>query len=188
MLNDISQISARRETVIYALDESHFSNRPYLVRGWFKKGERFRIQTPGKRESLTCFGGLNLKTRKFYWKKSAKSGSDAFLSFLSQLRQKDPGKQVVIILDNVSIHKSGKVKRYLKRHPDIHLFYLPTYSPEYNPVELFWKWIKPKAYGFLSFGGIQELMSGFGKLVRKYNCGKYYNPIKFNLKTYKKIL
>jgi len=47
----------------------------------------------------------------------------------------------------------------LKRHQNIYLFYLLTYSPEYNPVELFWKWIKPKIYGFSAIGDIAELVS-----------------------------
>jgi hypothetical protein len=49
------------------------------------------------------------------------------------------------------------------------LFYLPTYSPEYNPVELFWKWLKPKVYGFSAFGGIKELVDRFRKYVWHYN-------------------
>ena len=144
--------------------------------------------TPKKRESLTCFGCLNIRTQKFYWKKSMKSGSESFLWFLTQLRQKTPEKQIVIILDNASIHKSKKVKRFLKRHTNIHLLYLPTYSPEYNPVELFWKWLKPKVYGFSAFGGISELISRFRKLIWHYNRGKLNNPIKFNLMAYETIL
>ena len=35
---------------------------------------------------------------------------------------------------------------------------LPTYYPEYHPVEFFWKWIKPKVYGFSALGGIAELI------------------------------
>jgi len=49
---------------------------------------------------------------------------------------------------------------------------LPTYSPEYNPVELFGKWIKPKVYGFLALGGIEELISRFRKLVWYYKQWK----------------
>lgn len=165
-----------------------FRLSPVPFRAGLKKGERHRIQTPRKREGLTCSGCLNLRSQKFYWKKSVKSGSVPFLSFLTQLRQKDPEKQIIIIPDNSSIHKSGKVKRYLERHKNIHLFHLPPYSPEYNPVELFRKWIKPKVYGFSASGGISELISGFGKLVRNYNNGKHYRPIKFNFKVYKKIL
>lgn len=165
-----------------------FRQNPTLYKVGLKKGGRHRIQTPKRRESLTYFGCLNLRTQKFYWKKSKKSGSDSFIWFLTQLRQKTPEKQIAIILDNASIHKSGKVKKYLKRHPRIRLFYLPTYAPEYNPVELFWKWIKPKVYGFSAFGGISELIERFRKLVWHYNRGKLHRPIKFNFKAYKLLL
>ncbi len=37
MVEEIKDIISRGETEIYALDESHFSTEPYLVRGWFKK-------------------------------------------------------------------------------------------------------------------------------------------------------
>jgi transposase len=104
------------------------------------------------------------------------------------LRQRNPGKEIVIILDNASIHKSKKVKKYLERHPSIHLFYLPTYSPEYNPVELFWKWIKPKVYGFAPLGGIQELVRRFRKYVWHYNNEFMINPINLNFEAYKDLL
>jgi len=119
---------------------------------WFKvglkKGGRHKIATNYRRESLTFFGCLNLVTQKFYWKKSKPSDSKYFLQFLTQLNQRTSNKQIVIILDNASIHRSKKTKEFLRRHKNIHLFYLPPYSPEYNPVEMFWRWIKPKVYGF----------------------------------------
>lgn len=159
---------------------------------WFrvglKKGGRHRIPTSRKRESLTFFGCLNLTTQKFYWKKSKKSDSSAFIWFLTQLCQRTPDQQIVIILDNASIHKSRKVKNYLKRHTNIHLFSLPTYSPEYNPVELFWKWIKPKVYGFSAVGGIEELVSRFRKIVWHYNNNRIPNRIRFNLEAYSDFL
>ncbi|MCK5488214.1 MAG: IS630 family transposase [Desulfobacterales bacterium] len=37
MMEEIKAIISKGETEIYALDESHFSTEPYLVRGWFKK-------------------------------------------------------------------------------------------------------------------------------------------------------
>jgi len=37
IINDIKQLMSKKETVIYALDEAHFSTEPYLVQGWFKK-------------------------------------------------------------------------------------------------------------------------------------------------------
>jgi len=37
MITEISQLTSCKDTVVYALDEAHFSNEPYLVQGWFKK-------------------------------------------------------------------------------------------------------------------------------------------------------
>jgi len=104
------------------------------------------------------------------------------------MQQRTPGKQIVIILDNASIHRSKKTKKYLERHKNIHLFYLPPYSPEYNPVEIFWRWIKPKVYGFTALGGIEELISRFRKFVWNYNEKRLVNPIRFEIETYADIL
>jgi transposase len=68
------------------------------------------------------------------------------------------------------------------------LFYLPAYCPEYNPVELFWKWIKPKVYGFSALGGIHELIKRFRKYVWHYNNKRMANPIKFKLQAYEALL
>jgi transposase len=103
---------------------------------------------------------------------------------LTQLNQRTPDKQIAIILDNASIHRSKKTRLYLQRHKNIHLFYLPPYSPEYNPVEMFWRWIKPKVYGFTALGGLNELVSRFRKQVWHYNEKTLPNPIKFNFKAY----
>ena len=134
------------------------------------------------------FGCLNLKKRKFYWKKSKCGDSKAFISFLTQLRQCFAGKELIIILDNYSIHKSRKVERYIKRFPFIHLFNLPTYSPEYNPVERIWGWVKPKVYGSSSVGGLDELVKRFRKIVWNFNEKKLVKPINLKLEAYELLL
>ena len=46
------------------------------------------------------------------------------------------GKKVYLILDNLRVHHSKKVSEWLDHHTqEIRLFYLPPYSPEYNPDE-----------------------------------------------------
>jgi transposase len=104
------------------------------------------------------------------------------------LRQCFAGKELVVILDNYSTHKSKKVARYVKRFPMIHLFYLPPYSPEYNPVERIWGWIKPKVYGFSAVGDIDELLKRFRKLVWHFNERSLVKPINLKLEAFKAIL
>jgi len=93
-----------------------------------KKSGRLRIPCPIKRERLTFFDCLNLQTKKFYWEKIEKVDSDIFIWFLTQLRQRFTGKDIVIILDNSSIHKSKKVCEYLNRFPHIHLFFSNVFT------------------------------------------------------------
>jgi transposase len=49
----------------------------------------------------------------------------------------DVKKKVFLILDNLRVHHSKKVRAWLEKYKDrIEIFYLPPYSPEYNPDEL----------------------------------------------------
>ena len=69
-----------------------------------------------------------------------------FLDFIKRVDQKYDSnvKQIFLILDNVSIHKSNKVKETLARHhhPRIQIVFLPTTrSPELNLIEVRWIWM-----------------------------------------------
>jgi transposase len=61
--------------------------------------------------------------------------SDKLIEFLEALI-KDAVKKVFLILDNLRVHHSKPVKKWVGEHKDkIELFYLPSYSPELNPEE-----------------------------------------------------
>jgi len=107
-------------------------------------------------------GGYNLEKKRFYWKSAQRGNGNVFIAFLNQLRLQFPKRKLCIILDNVSYHKSLLVKKYLSRHSEIVLIYLPPYSPEYNPVERIWKWFKKKVSEFGSVSkGIKEIIGRF---------------------------
>ena len=61
--------------------------------------------------------------------------ADLFLDFLRRLI-KDAGRKVVLIVDDLKVHKAGKVQAWVASHAhEIALFYLPAYAPEHNPDE-----------------------------------------------------
>jgi transposase len=78
--------------------------------------------------------------------------------FLHQLHQSWPDKKLIIILDNESMHKSKEVQKIIKKHGWVALFYLPPYSPEYNPIERFWHWLKQKVKINLAFSRGQNYL------------------------------
>jgi transposase len=68
-------------------------------------------------------------------------------------------RPLVVVLDNASTHVSTvfKAHRALLAQVDIHLFYLPTYSPHLNPLELLWRQIKYEDIPVRSYRTIETL-------------------------------
>ncbi len=61
--------------------------------------------------------------------------------FLHKIQESNPGKQIVLILDNF---KSHRAKHTIETADEIglELIFLPPYSPDLNPIEFIWKSIK----------------------------------------------
>ncbi len=69
-------------------------------------------------------------------------------------------RPLVVILDNASAHVSARVKgqRDLLAAADIHLFYLPTYSPHLNPIEALWRQLKYQDIPIRSYRTLDALL------------------------------
>jgi transposase len=95
-----------------------------------------------------------------------------FLDFVNRVDQKyDDGiKQIFLILDNVSVHKSNKVKQTIaKCHPRIHLVFLPTRSPELNLIEVRWLWMHRQAVNNSTFENEQDIGKAVSDWTNDYN-------------------
>jgi len=92
------------------------------------------LASPKKRESCTIFGAYVPGKDAFYWKSAKRGNSSVFKSFLYQLKAHAKEKILAVILDNATLHKSQIVRNFLESNQKIKLFFLPPYSPEYNPT------------------------------------------------------
>ena len=95
-----------------------------------------------------------------------------FLDFIKRvdLKYDDSIKQIFLVLDNVSIHKSNKVKQTIARyHPRIQLVFLPTRSPELNLIEVRWLWMHRKAINNSTFKGEQDIGKAVSYWTYDYN-------------------
>jgi hypothetical protein len=80
-----------------------------------------------------------LQSQCVYWKQAAKGNAGTFIAFLHLLHQSFPDQLLVLILDHCSIHQSQKVKAFVAKTRWLGLEHLAPYSPEYNPIERFWR-------------------------------------------------
>jgi len=111
-----------------------------------------------------------------------------FRLFLHQLHVHAAGKTLVLILDNASVHQAKATRAFVEKYPDVKIFFLPTYSPEYNPTEQIWKWIKPLVHAAKTIGGgIKELISRFRKILHAKINNRLAKPPKIGVGIWKSI-
>jgi len=96
-----------------------------------------------------------------------------FLDFIKRVERKydDNGmKQIFLVLDNATIHKSKIVKETLARYyPRIHLVFLPTRSPELNLIEVRWSWLHRQAINNSTFENEREIGKAVSEWTTDYN-------------------
>jgi DDE superfamily endonuclease len=55
---------------------------------------------------------------------------------MAKVEVRDAGRKVILIVDNLKVHKAGKVQAWVESHAhEIELCYLPAYAPDHNPSE-----------------------------------------------------
>ena len=89
--------------------------------------------------------------------------ADAFVQFLKAMQRHMTGR-MILILDNLRVHKSRIVNEYLKAQKQwLSVEFLPPYAPELNPVEYLWSSRKRKSFSNASIRGGEAL----DRLIRK---------------------
>src|ERR1700730_12000700 len=87
--------------------------------------------------TLSLYAALDVKTGKVEGKTARRHTSVEFIAFLTQLLSKTRwAKEIHIVLDNLSAHKTKAVEEFLAQHPQVRFHFTPTYSSWLNQVEL----------------------------------------------------
>ena len=79
----------------------------------------------------------------------------------------EQGPTILLILDNASFHKKTEITEIIEQElPNIHLEFLPAYSPDYNLIELVWHSAKEYIAGRL-FETVDQLETLLDRLLNK---------------------
>lgn len=102
---------------------------------------------------LNVFGVYDHTNDQMYTHSYRNKTGKQFLDFIKRINKKYASeiKQIFLVLDNISIHRSKKVRETIeKRYPRINLVFLPTRSPELNLIEVRWMYVDAKT-GYKQF-------------------------------------
>lgn len=107
-----------------------------------KRGERAKISQRNYRgKRYTLLAGLNIKQPIAPFVIEGSMTKDVFIAYLTEFLVPELKPNQIIVMDNLSSHKSSMVKEIIEA-AGAKLLYLPPYSPERNPIELAWSKLK----------------------------------------------
>ena len=97
---------------------------------------------------------------------------DQFLDFIKRVDRKYDSsiKQIFLVLDNASIHRSKKVRETIQKyHRRINFVFLPTRSPELNLIEIRWLWMQRQAVNNSTFENEPDIGKAVADWTYNYN-------------------
>src|SRR5580658_2348034 len=120
--------------------------------------------------TLSLYAAFNTKTGEVLGKTAARHTSAEFVAFLTDIVIDQPrGKEIHVIADNQSAHKSRPVTDFLAMHPKVHLHFTPTYSSWLNQVELWFSKIDRDVIARGVFTSVPDLKRKLLRYIRHYN-------------------
>src|ERR1700719_1834218 len=128
--------------------------------------------------TLSLYAALNTKSGTVLGKTAARHTSQEFVAFLADLVANQPrGKEIHLIADNLSAHKTKRVAQFLADHPKVQLHFTPTYSSWLNQVELWVGLIERDVVARGVFTSVNDLARQLKRYIRLYN--RATKPIKW---------
>jgi transposase len=121
---------------------------------------------------------LNTATGEVVGKTASRHTSAQFVAFLQDVIASQPkGREIHVICDNVSSHKTAAVEAFLADHPTISMHFTPTYSSWLNQVENWFGRIQRDVIARGVFTSTQDLDRKIMRYIREHN--KNPKPIKW---------
>jgi hypothetical protein len=160
--------------VLLSQDEARFPMVPTLQATLGVKGHRPVVGTRDNKDLLYAFGVINLTSAALHTntlespkdarKKTGKSKTrrmqEAFAAHLRHVGKVYPQaehKEVVLLIDNAPWHRGGPIDEALRDNPHLKFKRLPSYSPQLNPIERFWKVLRRRATHNRLFDALADL-------------------------------
>lgn len=175
-LPEILVYAKKNKALLFYADESLISLIPYVGKTWAfprtqpiarvsgRRGQHVGITAAVNEQGRLCFE-LTQENETFT--------SLTFLRFVRKLRKEFPSRKIVLIVDGAPIHIAKIVQAFKKKHEShFRLEILPGYSPELNPSESTWDFVKNKKLNASTATNKEELRQKTQDIMRNLKKNK----------------
>ena len=105
------------------------------LRGWARRGQRCRAPIPhGHWKTITFTGALRLQGMTAPWVLDGTMNVNAFRAYVEQVLVPTLTHGDIVVMDNLAVHHHPAIRAAIEAC-GARLYYLPSYSPEFNPIE-----------------------------------------------------
>ena len=178
VLENIQKDHPMKTIRLFFQDETRFGMQGILTRQWSPVGERPWRERQIEYKNAWIFGAVEPATGRHHGLVTTHAATDVMQAFLNSFASGIAhDEHVVLVVDNASWHVTG----HLRVPENITLHFLPPYSPDLNPVETLWLFIKTNYLCNRIFGTLEEVMdagvAAWGKLTNdicRSVCGGIY--------------
>jgi transposase len=135
-----------KKAMILFGDEVSFAQWGSLSYTWALKGQQPTVKTSGKRKAYKVFGLIDHLSGRFFWKgQTGRFNGESYAAFLLDVLAQTK-QHLVLIQDGAKYHTSRLMTEFFAAHTDrLTRYQLPSYSPDFNPIEFLWKKVKKQA-------------------------------------------
>jgi len=137
------EVARRTGALLLFGDEASFAQWGSLAYTWAPRGHQPVVKTGGKRKGYKVFGLIDYFSGRLFSKvHSVRFNAESYCAFLEEVLAQTR-QRVIVIQDGARYHTAAKTKAFFAQHaPRLWVEQLPSYSPDYNPIEHLWRNIK----------------------------------------------
>jgi len=139
---------------IFYQDEAGFQVQGTLASTWGPVGEKVEIKNYGRRGRMNVIGALELGTGEFHGVLTRfRVNAQRFRRFICHMKREMRESKIMLICDNAPFHKAKWLREWAEDNAGwLRLEFLPGYSPDFNPIEKLWKYLKKEYVHNKSWG------------------------------------
>ena len=142
--------------LIWFQDEARFGQRNTTTRAWTEKGTRRRVVQQQQFEYAYLFGAVCINTGETEALIGPMSNMEMMTKHLKLISDATPtGQHSVVIMDQASWHQHHLAEQF----PNLSIIHIPPYSPELNPIEQVWSWLRQHELANRCFENYEDIVN-----------------------------
>ncbi len=162
----VLKLAHKLKALVLFGDEASFAQWGSLSYTWAPKGQQPTVRTSGKRKGYKVFGLIEYFSGHFFYQAhTGRFNSESYKAFLLEvMAQAD--RHLILIQDGAKYHTSKDMAQFFVEHQArLTKVQLPSYSPDFNPIEYLWKKVKKEATHLKYFPEFTSLMEKVDRVL-----------------------